>query len=357
MVAYSQEREGGLSQLLHLLPNFRKEQKQPTTPLLASKAEQLWHLLAPDRRPGQEQAASFSFHYIPQERKPQTEEQSIFYQLMRPYWRDENDNFHVYLSVDPLAYDGSNEPRWLNLISFQLSIYNKPPFTQYRDPIPVLRIFETPPSRNDPYDVRIFGDGYQRYWGKTKFEVVGFDKEKELLVWTKAKEDIREKVIGSLLWRRGFAEAVLDQFHELETANKLNIDRRAEDERFVYVRSRLGFHHGTISDTMFPYPSELGPDRDRKRSEQEALFLSLALNPKSRLTFMEHRVLSILCENKGNPVPKDELERSFVGVKKDDVDRIIARLRIKLEVDSKRPKVLTSVRGRGYRLPPEYFQS
>lgn len=331
--------------LRDILPGFRKE--VPAHPLLAPKAEELWHMIAPNREPDQGKAALFRFHYTPRGLVPTSQEDLVFDQILRPYWRNEKDEFSVFLSVDPHAYDGVKELRFLNLISFQLTITAEPPFTHLRGRVPVLKVIEIPQSHDSPYDIRIYGDGYQRYSGKTNFEVCGINPQDGILLWSPAIDGPRLKPEGDLNWRIKFVELITDRFIQMVT--KSNTDYLSffdECNQYVTEMADLQLHH-TIFETIFPDATEFGREVMARRA---ALRFSMKLNPNSRLTRRELDILTILHQKAGGPISGSYLEKSLMWVEKREVRQLIENLRRKLEADSKKPQVITSVRGKGYSL-------
>jgi len=86
-----------------------------------------------------------------------------------------------------------------------------------------------------------------------------------------------------------------------------------------------------------------------------------AVNGSDEIAFTkrEIEVLSYLASNSDRPVPREELLSKVWGYARDlgietrTVDIHIAKIRRKIEVDPKRPALLLTVRGAGYRLVSE----
>ena len=76
----------------------------------------------------------------------------------------------------------------------------------------------------------------------------------------------------------------------------------------------------------------------------------LSKNGKSQyLTGSEAELLKILCEQNGKPIEREDLATK-IGLNNDRaVDVAIMRLRKKIEDDSKKPMLIQTVRGNGYR--------
>jgi DNA-binding response OmpR family regulator len=85
----------------------------------------------------------------------------------------------------------------------------------------------------------------------------------------------------------------------------------------------------------------------------------LASRGKQRASFTqrEMEVLHYMSERQGTVVTREELLRKLWGYQNPPltrcVDHLIARLRIKIEPDPRRPKYIHTVHGDGYRLTPE----
>jgi two-component system phosphate regulon response regulator OmpR len=88
-------------------------------------------------------------------------------------------------------------------------------------------------------------------------------------------------------------------------------------------------------------------------------FAGFEFNPNSQqlnkngesqyLTGSEAELLKILCAQNGEPIEREELAKK-IGLNNDRaVDVAIMRLRKKIELDSKKPTIIQTVRGNGYR--------
>lgn len=66
------------------------------------------------------------------------------------------------------------------------------------------------------------------------------------------------------------------------------------------------------------------------------------------ITDSEAKILSILCKEKGNSVPRETLSALCGGIDERSIDVQITRLRRKIEVNPKQPHYLQTVRNRGY---------
>ncbi len=66
------------------------------------------------------------------------------------------------------------------------------------------------------------------------------------------------------------------------------------------------------------------------------------------LTQTEKNLLKILGKNLGQIVSRDELQKQLSDINLRTIDAQIARLRAKIEIDSKSPKHLQTIRGEGY---------
>lgn len=101
--------------------------------------------------------------------------------------------------------------------------------------------------------------------------------------------------------------------------------------------------------------------RSRLRRHERERFAAEGGEPLSpvndrtaKLTQMEARLLDALVTGAGDTVTRDDLLRTVWGVGCDindnTLDRTIRRLREKIEIDPKRPRVILTVRREGYRL-------
>lgn len=66
------------------------------------------------------------------------------------------------------------------------------------------------------------------------------------------------------------------------------------------------------------------------------------------ITDSEAKILSILCKEKGNAVPRETLSSLCGGIDERSIDVQITRLRRKIEINPKQPNYLQTVRNRGY---------
>ncbi len=66
------------------------------------------------------------------------------------------------------------------------------------------------------------------------------------------------------------------------------------------------------------------------------------------ITDSEAKILSILCKEKGNAVPRETLSALCGGIDERSIDVQITRLRRKIEINPKQPHYLQTVRNRGY---------
>lgn len=77
---------------------------------------------------------------------------------------------------------------------------------------------------------------------------------------------------------------------------------------------------------------------------------------ETRLTAMELRLLRAMARHKGEILDRDRLTRLAYGRERDPRDRSIdsriMRIRRLIEADTRRPRVLISIRGAGYRFEP-----
>lgn len=99
--------------------------------------------------------------------------------------------------------------------------------------------------------------------------------------------------------------------------------------------------------------------RTAKNKAKIYQFAGFDFNPSSQhlskdgesqyLTGSEAELLKILCAQNGEPIEREELAKK-IGLNNDRaVDVAIMRLRKKIEADSKKPTIIQTVRGNGYR--------
>lgn len=99
--------------------------------------------------------------------------------------------------------------------------------------------------------------------------------------------------------------------------------------------------------------------RTAKHKSKIYHFAGFEFNPASQhlskdgesqyLTGSEAELLKILCAQNGEPIEREELAKK-IGLNNDRaVDVAIMRLRKKIEADSKKPTIIQTVRGNGYR--------
>jgi len=80
----------------------------------------------------------------------------------------------------------------------------------------------------------------------------------------------------------------------------------------------------------------------------------------ARLTTLENLLFGYLRTHPGKVCEKDELIRAVwpedkvyeVGVRDDSLAQLVRRLRVKIEPDPDRPRLILSIPGRGYRYLP-----
>ncbi len=76
-----------------------------------------------------------------------------------------------------------------------------------------------------------------------------------------------------------------------------------------------------------------------------------------RLTTVETNLLKALCEEAGNVMSREQLaEKCGVDTGERTIDVQVTRLRRKIEEDTKKPRLLTTVRGKGYLLRAEKYE-
>ena len=81
--------------------------------------------------------------------------------------------------------------------------------------------------------------------------------------------------------------------------------------------------------------------------------------PIPPLTDLEYRLLALLNDRRGQILDKYQIVEKVWGesyidqVDDDRIERLVARVREKIEPDPRQPRFLTTVRGRGYRLKTE----
>lgn len=83
---------------------------------------------------------------------------------------------------------------------------------------------------------------------------------------------------------------------------------------------------------------------------------SLALLKKGeeiKLTLSEKELMKFFAMNSGKVISRDDLIKEFQGINERSIDTKIARLRSKIEEDSKNPKYLQTIRSGGYTLYAE----
>jgi len=138
-----------------------------------------------------------------------------------------------------------------------------------------------------------------------------------------------EAIVRRLQDPNGGDRAALDPFPLLRRSGSTGLQRAIRESRGV----RLDPTTGEVTINSVPVSASLGPT--------------------------EYRLLTTLASRSGALVSKDEIARALWpdeehmgGVDDARIDKLIDRVRTKIEPDAKRPRYLVTVRGLGYRLLP-----
>ena len=138
-----------------------------------------------------------------------------------------------------------------------------------------------------------------------------------------------EAIVRRLQDPNGVDRAALDPYPLLRRSGSTGLQRAIRESRGV----RLDPTTGEVTINSVPVSASLGPT--------------------------EYRLLTTLASRSGALVSKDEIARALWpdeehmgGVDDARIDKLIDRVRTKIEPDAKRPRYLVTVRGLGYRLLP-----
>lgn|GEM_PF-6864534 len=141
-------------------------------------------------------------------------------------------------------------------------------------------------------------------------------------------------------------EAILRRLHDSS-----GVDRAA-----LYTYPLLRRFGGPESPRTLPQPRGVRLDPSTGEVTIDGVAISASLGPT------EYRLLTTLAARAGALVSKDEIARTLWpdevhigGVDDARIDKLIDRVRTKIEPDAKKPRHLVTVRGLGYRLMPGAF--
>lgn len=126
----------------------------------------------------------------------------------------------------------------------------------------------------------------------------------------------------------------------------------------MVVRSELtksdSLHHDDVQTGCFQKKSTVIGDLMLYPVEQRACLQGRDL----RLTTGEFALLSLLAENAGQPIDRDQLSKALLGRNWNGMDRTVdqrvKRLRSKLGDTAEEPQYIRSVRGTGYMMIPSF---
>jgi DNA-binding response OmpR family regulator len=161
-----------------------------------------------------------------------------------------------------------------------------------------------------------------------------------IVVWSVTSEDVSQRLRG-LRYGADYILLKSKELHELEEVLRLTLGRRKQAPPASPAAPGAGAASGLSYDA-----DEVTVYRDGVRLNVE-------------LTRSEASLLRCLWENRNHLTTRDDIAVSVYsdvqnreGVTNEAIDRLLGRLRQKIEPDIKTPRYIQTVRGHGYRLVP-----
>ena len=169
-----------------------------------------------------------------------------------------------------------------------------------------------------------------------------------IVVWSVTSEDLSSRLRG-LRFGADYILLKSKELHELEEVLRRTLGRRkpASASSPATLSASLSASLPAVSASGLIYdPDEVLVYRDGVR-------LNVELTPN------EASLMHCLWENRNHLTTRDDIAASVYsdvqnreGVSNEAMDRLVGRLRTKIEPDPKSPRYLQTVRGFGYRLAP-----
>ncbi|MGB4805080.1 MAG: response regulator transcription factor, partial [Anaerolineae bacterium] len=169
-----------------------------------------------------------------------------------------------------------------------------------------------------------------------------------IVVWSVTSEDLSSRLRG-LRFGADYILLKSKDLHELEEVLRRTLGRRksASASSPATLSASLSASLPAVSASGLIYdPDEVLVYRDGVR-------LNVELTPN------EASLMHCLWENRNHLTTRDDIAASVYsdvqnreGVSNEAMDRLVGRLRTKIEPDPKSPRYLQTVRGHGYRLVP-----
>ncbi|MBK7199965.1 response regulator transcription factor [Candidatus Amarolinea dominans] len=169
-----------------------------------------------------------------------------------------------------------------------------------------------------------------------------------IVVWSVTSEDLSSRLRG-LRFGADYILLKSKELHELEEVLRRTLGRRkpASASSPATLSASLSASLSAVSARGLIYdPDEVLVYRDGVR-------LNVELTPN------EASLMHCLWENRNHLTTRDDIAASVYsdvqnreGVSNEAMDRLVGRLRTKIEPDPKSPRYLQTVRGFGYRLAP-----
>ncbi len=161
-----------------------------------------------------------------------------------------------------------------------------------------------------------------------------------IVVWSVTSEDVSQRLRG-LRFGADYILLKSKELHELEEVLRLTLGRRKQAPAAL-----------PAAPTAEP-ASGLSYDADEVTVYRDGVRLNV------ELTRSEASLLRCLWENRNHLTTRDDIAVSVYsdvqnreGVTNEAIDRLVGRLRQKIEPDIKAPRYIQTVRGHGYRLVP-----
>ena len=177
-------------------------------------------------------------------------------------------------------------------------------------------------------------------------------REIPIVVWSVTSEDLSNRLRG-LRYGADYILLKGKELHELEEVLRRTLGRRKPAS--ASSPATLSASLSASSPTSLPAVSASGLiyDPDEVLVYRDGVRLNVELTPN------EASLMHCLWENRNHLTTRDDIAASVYsdvqnreGVSNEAMDRLVGRLRTKIEPDPKSPRYLQTVRGFGYRLMP-----